>query len=158
MALYDPIFFSVFPPPSEAAIPTPAATPLLGSSGFGESFGSQHLAQPSIEGSAGEQIKWDRAWHAATIYLSLPDEPIKADRDEKTLRDKWIKPVNTETRKALEHILSNASRGFPVVIPNKNDDLLRWYFEEVVVKHYMEQALPGLVQVIQVVFWPEDHT
>ena len=157
MTLHDRIFASVFPPPSEVAIPTPAATPVLGSSGFGESFGSQHTSQTGIEGSAAEQIKWDRAWHTATTYLSLPDEPINADHDEKTLRLRWIKPVYTETHKALEYILSEDSRGLQIRKDNNSDDLLRWYFEEAVLRHYLEHALPGLKQVMQAALWPQDR-
>lgn len=29
------------------------------------------------------------------------------------------------------------------------DDLLRWYFEEVVLEHYVKHVLPSLVQVSQ---------
>ena len=157
MTLHDRIFASVFPPPSEVAIPTPAATPVLGSSGFGESFGTQHASQTGIESSAVEQINWDRAWHTATTYLSLPDEPINTDHDESTLRARWIKPVYTETHKALEYVLSEDSRGRQIRKANDCDDLLRWYFEEVVLKHYTEHALPGLIQVIRAALWPRDH-
>ena len=157
MTLHDRIFASVFPPPSEVAIPTPAATPVLGSSGFGESFGSQNNSQTGIESSAAEQIKWDRAWHTATTYLSLPDEPIDADHDDRTLRARWIKPVHTETHKALEYVLSDDSRGIQIRKANDSDDLLRWYFEEVVLKHYIEHALPGLIQVIRAALWPQDR-
>lgn len=151
MATLDKIFDSVFPPPSDVDIPTPSATPVLGSSGFGESFGSLHVSQPGSESSAAEQIKWDRAWHIATTYLTLPAEPIRADQDETTLKGKWIKPVSHDIRKALEYVLSEHSRGYQIRKASGKDDLLRWYFEEVVLGHYLEHALPGLVKVI-----PED--
>ena len=157
MTLHDRIFSSVFPAPSEVAIPTPAATPVLGSSGFGESFGSLLTSQTGIEGSAAEQIKWDRAWHTATTYLSLPDEPIDAEQDEETLRSKWVKPVYTETKKALDYILSEDSHGHQIRKASNSDDLLRWYFEDVVLKHYVKHALPRLVQVTRAVLWPRDQ-
>ena len=90
-------------------------------------------------------------------YLSLPDEPINTDHDESTLRARWIKPVYTETHKALEYVLSEDSRGRQIRKANDCDDLLRWYFEEVVLKHYTEHALPGLIQVIRAALWPRDH-
>ena len=150
MALHDRVFASVFPPPSEVDVPTPAATPVLGSSGFGESFGSQYLSQSPVENSAAEQIKWDRAWHTATSYLTLPSEPINADQDEKTLKDKWIKSVSPETQRALAYILSEDSRARQIRKTSDSDDLLRWYFEDVVLEHYMQYALPGLIKVTPV--------
>lgn len=147
MALHDRIFASVFPPPSEVDVPTPTATPVLGSSGFGEAFGSQHLLQLPIENSAAEQIKWDRAWHTATSYLTLPSEPINADQDEKTLRVKWIKPISPEIERALAYILSEDSRGRQIRKANNSDDLLRWYFEGVVLEHWIQHALPRLIKV-----------
>ncbi len=148
-ALHDRIFASVFPPPSEVDIPTPTATPILGSSGFGEAFGSQHASasQPNTETGAAEQIKWDRAWHIATTFLLLRDEPIYAEQDEETLKGRWIKPADSETQKALAYLLSETSHGRQIRSDSDTDDLLRWYFEEVVLKHYVKHVLPSLVQV-----------
>lgn len=148
-ALHERIFASVFPPPSEVDIPTPTATPILGSSGFGEPFGSQHTnaSQPGTETGAAEQIKWDRAWHTATTFLSLRDEPIRAEQDEETLKGRWIKPAEPQTQKALEYLLSDNSRGRQIRRDSKTDDLLQWYFEEVVLEHYVKHVLPSLVQV-----------
>ena len=148
--LHDHIFASVFPPPSEVNVPTPTATPILGSSGFGEPFGSQHTyaSQPGTETGAAEQIKWDRAWHTATTFLSLRDEPINSEQDEETLKGRWIKPAEPETSKALAYLLSESSRGRQIRTESNSDDLLRWYFEEVVLEHYVKHVLPGLIQVI----------
>lgn len=148
-ALHDRIFASVFPPPSEVDVPTPTATPILGSSGFGEPFGSQHTnaSQPDTETGAAEQIKWDRAWHTATTFLALRDEPIPAEQDEETLKSRWIKPAEPETQKALAYILSESSRGRQIRRESNTDDLLRWYLEEVVLEHYVKHVLPILTQV-----------
>ena len=148
--LNDRIFASVFPPPSEVDVPTPTATPILSSSGFGEPFGSQHInvSQPSTETGAAEQIKWDRAWHTATTFLSLRDEPIHAEQDEEILKDRWIKPAKPETQKALAYLLSESSLGRQIRRESNIDDLLRWYFEEVVLEHYIKHVLPSLIQVI----------
>ncbi len=145
MALHDRIFASVFPAPSEVDVPTPANTPVLSSSAFGEPFGSPSLSQPAVESGAAEQIKWDRAWHTVTTFLTLPNESIQTDRDEKTLKGKWIKICSSETQRALQYVVSDGSRGRQ--LRKDNDDLLRWYFEEVVVGHYMEYMLPGFIKV-----------
>ena len=149
-ALQDRIFASVFPPPSEVEIPTPTVTPILGSSAFGEPFGSQHTnaSQSGTETGAAEQIKWDRAWHTATTFLSLRDEPIYTEQDEETLKSRWIKHADPETQKALEYLLSESSRGRQIRRGSDTDDLLRWYFEEVVLEHYVKHVLPGLIQVL----------
>ena len=149
-ALQDRIFASVFPPPSEVEIPTPTATPILGSSAFGEPFGSQHInaSQPGTETGAAEQIKWDRAWHTATTFLSLRDEPIYTEQDEETLKSRWIKPADPEIDRTLAYLLSESSRGRQIRRESDADDLLRWYFEEVVLEHYVKHVLPGLIQVL----------
>ena len=149
-ALHDRIFASVFPPPSEVNVPTPTATPILRSSGFGEPFDSQHTdaSQPGAETGAAEQIKWDRAWHTATTFLSLRDEPINAEQDEETLKSRWIKPAEPDTQKGLAYILSEGSRGRQIRTASNTDDLLRWYFEEVVLEHYVKHVLPHLILVI----------
>lgn len=144
-ALHDRIFASVFPPPSDIEAPTPAATPVLGSSTFGEPFGSPNPPQAGFESSAAEQIKWDRAWHTATTYLSLPNETINTQQDENVLRGKWIKPCQSQTQYALRYIVSEESQRYQ--LRKTQDDLLRWYFEEVVLRHYMQYVLPGLVKV-----------
>ncbi|CAF9903151.1 MAG: hypothetical protein ALECFALPRED_000148 [Alectoria fallacina] len=150
-ALHDQIFASVFPPPSEVDIPTPTATPILGSSGPGEPFGSQqtNISQPSFETGAAEQIKWDRAWHTATTFLSLRGEPIDAEQDEETLKGRWIKPAEPETQRALSYLLSESSSGRLIRRESNTDDLLRWYFEEVVLEHYVKHVLPSLVQILR---------
>jgi len=149
MALHDRIFAAVFPAPTEVDVPTPATTPALGSSAFGEPFGSPSLSQPGVESGAAEQIRWDRAWHTVTTFLTLPNVSIQTDQDEKTLKEKWIKPCSSQTQKAIQYVVSADSRGRQ--LRKDKDDLLRWYFEEVVLGHYVEFMLPGLVKVCQLI-------
>lgn len=145
MALHDRIFASVFPAPSDVDVPTPVTTPALGSSAFGEAFGSPSRSQPAVETGAAEQIKWDRAWHTVTTFLTLPNEPIRTDRDEKTLRGKWTKTCSSQMLGAIQYVVSESSRGRQ--LRKEKDDLLRWYFEEVVLGHYVEYMLPGFIKV-----------
>ena len=145
MASFDKIFSSVFPVSSEVDVPTPAATPVLGSSDFGEAFASPNPSQASAESGAAEQVKWDRAWHAATTFLALPNEPIKTDQDENTLKGKWIKPCLPQTQRAMQYVLSEESWGRQ--LRKGTDDLLRWYFEDVVLGHYIEHVYPDLNKV-----------
>ena len=145
---HDRIFAAVFPPPSDVEVPTPTATPVLGSSGFGEPFGGLHPSQKVHESSAAEQIKWDRAWHTATMFLALPAQPVKASQNGDHLEEKWMREASGEVCKALDYVLSENSRGRQIRKDSGKDDLLRWYFEEVVLEHYQQHAQPYLVKVL----------
>lgn len=147
MSSYDKIFASVFPAASEVDIPTPAATPVLGSSAFGEPFGSPTPSQGSAEFGATEQVRWDRAWHTATAFLALPNKPVDTDDDEQTLNRKWIKPCPSQTQKAIQYVLSDHSWGRQ--LREGKDDLLRWYFEDVIVGHYVGHVFPDLSKVFR---------
>ncbi|KAL9099002.1 MAG: hypothetical protein Q9163_005438 [Psora crenata] len=152
MAVADRIFAAVFPPSSDIPIPTPAATPVLGSSSFGDAVASPQPyhkvpSDPSTDGAA-EQIKLNRSWHTATTFLSLPDQPINASEGEETVKRRFLKPCDPETSKALEYILSDTSKGRQLSKIQGGYDLLRWYFEEVVLEHYVKHMLPLLVSVL----------
>ncbi|KAL8825959.1 MAG: hypothetical protein Q9191_004088 [Dirinaria sp. TL-2023a] len=154
MSLHDRIFSAVFPPSADVVIPTPTATPVLGSTGFSESFGGPAGPDTGTESVAAEQIKWDRAWHAATAFLSVANEPITAahaSQDERSLRAKWIKPFNAETEDAVFYLLSEDSRGRQLRKYSTRDDLLEWYYEELVEDIENESALVQIFQTLQVV-------
>ena len=150
MAAYERVFSAVFPPPSDVDHPTPTATPVVGSGGFEDSFGSTAQPESTPVTGAAEQIKWDRAWHTATTYLSLPKEEltaVHAKQSEENLKGKWIKPYPTEVSKAVAYVVSHDSYGYQLRRRWKKDDLLQWYFEEVGTRHYLEYVRPGLVKV-----------
>lgn len=150
MALYDKIFAAVFPPSADVVTPTPTATPVLGSTAFGESFGDPSLADAGYESAAAEQIRWDRAWHTATAYLSLANEPITTadvSQDGASLRAKWIKPFTSEVSNAVSYLLSEDSPGRVLRKDSGRDDLLQWYYEEVSSRHFVIHVLPGLIEV-----------
>lgn len=151
MSLHDRIFSAVFPPSADVVIPTPTATPVLGSTESGESFGGLVAPDTGSESSAAEQIRWDRAWHTATTYLSIANEPITAayaSHDEGSLRGKWIKPFTAEIENAIFYLISEDSRGRQLRKHSVRDDLLQWYYEEVGSRHYVDYVLPGLTRVI----------
>ena len=160
MALHDDIFAAVFPPSADVVIPTPTATPVLGSSAFGEPFGGPISLDTGIESSAAEQIRWDRAWHTATTYLYLPNEPLTAahaSQDEAALKSKWIKPFTAEAANAVSYLLSEDSRGRQLRRHSSKDNLLQWYYEEVCSRHYVDYVLPDLIKVIGLRFIYLDH-
>ena len=150
MAAYERIFAAVFPPSADALVPTPAATPVLGSSGLGESFGGPVApVVAEAESSAEEQIRWDRAWHTATTYLSLPNELLTithTKQSEEALKAQWLKPFTAETANAVAYLVSIDSRGYQLRKGIK-DNLLQWYYEEVCSRHYIDYVRPTLIKV-----------
>ena len=150
MDLSDRIFLSVFPPSADIVIPTPTVTPLLGSTGFGETFGGPTIPDSAPENAGAEQIRWDRAWHTATSYLSLPDIAIDAahaSQEEASLRARWIKPYTTVISNAVSYLLSEDSPGRQLRKDSMRDDLLQWYNEEVISRHFVSFVLPELQKV-----------
>ncbi|KAL9610999.1 MAG: hypothetical protein Q9167_004344 [Letrouitia subvulpina] len=129
------IFAAVFAPSTVASIPTPAATPDLGSAEF---------ENPGTESGAPEQIQWDRAWHTATTFLSLPKEPTPTLLDEEgveLLNGKWFKRCNAEIIRAIRYLVARESPGYRLRRYQKQDDLLQWYFEEAGQRHFMAYSI-----------------
>ena len=150
MAAYERIFAAVFPPSADAIVPTPAATPILGSTGLSPSFEGIAFPEPEPQNSAEEQIKWDRSWHTATSFLSLPNELITiahAKQSEDALKAWWLKPFRAETANAVSYIVSDESQGRRLRKGSLKDNLLQWYFEEVVCRHYVDYVLPTVTKV-----------
>lgn len=141
------IFDAVFPPPSDVEIPTPAATPVLGSSTFEPSANSPKLTQESAQTVATEQIIWDQCWRTATSFLSLPDRPIIVDQDGDALLKEWIKPYTAEVHKALEYLVPGMLTGLLHPDSSSRGDLLAWYFESAVLAHYSKHVFPSLIEV-----------
>ena len=134
------MFNAVFPTLTNTSILTPSVTPLLGSSEFAFIPGFND-AEPAFdyEDSAAEQIRWDRAWHTATAFLSLPNEPITtahADQNGRALKTKWIKQFSPEVRRATLYLISEQSQGHRLRAGKIEDDLFAWYSQEVG-RHYI---------------------
>ena len=147
------IFSSVFPAPSDIELPTPNVTPLIPSSStFDDPTPSPSKGQKTGEhagGGAAEQIKWDRAWHTATTFLSLLPEPISPVEGEEKAKKRWCKNADTETKKAFEYLLHANSKGRRLreAKGERSEDLLRWYLEVQVVGHFLLYMKPLLCNI-----------
>ena len=151
MTAVDRVFAAVFPPLSEYNIPTPAATPVLGSAGFEGSAEAHITIDWDLKDTAAEQVQWERAWHTATIFLSLPNEQLPAinDRnDHSRLHGKWWKRCTPEVAAALKYLLSPDSPGARLRKGQKQHDLLQWYFEEAGLRHFIHHVRPRILQVV----------
>ncbi|KAL8715839.1 MAG: hypothetical protein Q9220_000506 [cf. Caloplaca sp. 1 TL-2023] len=148
---YDRIFAAVFPPPSESSVPTPAATPVLGGDGFESSPAAKHVVDLNPKDSAAEQVQWERSWHTATTFLSLPNKPLPPLSDRHVtglLHGTWWKPHTPEIEAAIRYLVSPQSRGVHLRRHEKTHDILQWYFEEAGLRHFVQYVLPQILQAL----------
>lgn len=147
------IFDSVFPSSKlKDLAPTPAATPVLGSTEPGQAFGghcdqSFSSAEPPVSSEPiPEQVVWDRHWHTATAFLTFPDKALIADEDAedlKLLRSRFSKPKR-DVSEALAYLASPKLRHMKNSGPEFN--LNAWYINEVR-RHFLAFVKPVLTQV-----------
>lgn len=147
MTACDRIFAAVFPPPSEASLPTPKATPVLGSGGF-EGSEVQSAIDWDPQDSAAEVIVWERAWHTATAFLSLPNQEFPKDRN--CLQGTWWKECTPEVSAAIKYLVAPDSQGAQIRRYQPESDLLHWYFEEAGLRHFIQYVRPLILQVISI--------
>ena len=128
------MFDDVFPSFKDACAPTPSVTPLLGSTSFGTPFGGDfHDTKGSADDSAPEALRWDRAWHTATTFLSLPRETVSPEQALRKGFDerRWIKEPSPETRNAIAYVLSHEWDAPGAQVKAERSSLLEWYLLEV---------------------------
>ncbi|KAK2766254.1 hypothetical protein FQN54_007771 [Arachnomyces sp. PD_36] len=165
------IFDSVFAPaPLENISPTPVATPVLGSNTApGQPFGGFGAGASATEDPVPEQVTWDRAWHTATSFLSLPIEGYKGideilvgvnldsaldfapdgeDEDHGLLK-RWAKdsPPSQEVYDALFYVVSPSSRGQIARAKSNAHDLKEWYMNETR-RHFLACFAPVLFKAL----------
>ncbi|KAL8675090.1 MAG: hypothetical protein Q9168_000461 [Polycauliona sp. 1 TL-2023] len=151
MAAVDRIFAAVFPPLNEYSIPTPAATPVLASAGFAGSAEVEPTIDWDLKDTAAEQLQWERAWHTATTFLSLPNEQFPAINDRNDLNrlhGKWWKRCTPEIVAALKYVVSPDSPGLRQRKGQTQHDLLHWYFEEAGLRHFIQHVRPKILQLL----------
>ncbi|KAL8948913.1 MAG: hypothetical protein Q9222_004940 [Ikaeria aurantiellina] len=151
MTTYDRIFAAVFPPPSETSVPTPAATPVLGGDGFEGLPEAKFTVDLNPRDSAAEQVQWERSWHTATTFLSLPNTrlpPIHDRHKSGQLHGPWWKPHTPEVEASFRYLVSPQSRGAQLRRHQKAHDILQWYFEEAGLRHFVQYVLPQVLQAL----------
>ncbi|MCJ1430711.1 hypothetical protein MMC27_000061 [Xylographa pallens] len=150
MASRKRVYRAVFPSPSQASIPTPSSTPQLGSAAFAGSSFSLPDVNPSQD-VATQRIRWERSWHSATAFLSLPHLPIPVSNiiqnRTSSLSGEWIKVLTPEVSLSISYLVSEQSEGQRLRKSKKEDDLLEWYAQEVG-RHYTRFQLPPLLEIL----------
>jgi anaphase-promoting complex subunit 2 len=148
------VFDSVFPSSRlKDLAPTPSATPVLGQTEFGQSFGgplSSPFSQSSIEASEGypEQIVWDRAWHSATSFLTLPGRDFVGQTLQRDL-DAFTAHYNKPPKDVTESIRYVASKQYADRAQEQNrkhESIVEWYTDHVR-GHFLAYSKPSLLRV-----------
>lgn len=125
------VFASVFPVPSLShTTPTPVATPDLGHTAPGTSFGSPYLANAS--GAQHGAVKRNLAWSAATRFLSLPSNIEESRRSPRR---------GTDVEEALNYLLVGEGQSH-----DGEEGLVDWYTNEVRI-HFATFVKPNLTEL-----------
>ena len=145
------IFRAVFPSSTKATALTPSATPQLGSAPFGggSSFAYPDPEHLDVEDRATERIRWERAWHSATAFLSLRHAPVytrDSVQDDESIRRQYFKSCSLEVSSSLRYLVSERARGGRLLASSQENDLVDWYSQEVG-QHYIQYQLPQLHEV-----------
>ncbi|OAX82748.1 hypothetical protein ACJ72_02902 [Emergomyces africanus] len=157
------VFDSVFPPaPLSSISPTPVSSPAHSFTGAGESVGSGHnqpsAPRPSEPENVPEQVTWDRAWHTATTFLSIPNEGFRnngnGDNDEtcdaETLLRRWAKgPPPQVVSDSLYYVGADSSPGKALRQGSKESDVKKWYMSEMR-RHFLTNFRDFLVSRLKI--------
>ncbi|KAK2807290.1 hypothetical protein FQN50_005444 [Emmonsiellopsis sp. PD_5] len=136
------VFDSIFPPaPLSNISPTPISSPVQSFSGVGEPSGSTQQSPHRAwdQEIVPEQVTWDRAWHTATAFLSIPNGRFRINgvndnddaRDDETLLRRWAKnPPSQAVSESLFYVGADTSPGRQLRDGLKENDLKEWYMSE----------------------------
>lgn len=148
------VFDSVFPATRlKDLAPTPAATPILGSAEFGQTPRDPAISSPPhgpLETSDAypEQVIWDRAWHSATSFLTLPTQDFVVQRQQQDLdafAAHYAKPsknVVQSIRYVTSRQMEEPARGQK----SERESIVEWYSDHVRM-HFLTHSKPSLLRV-----------
>ncbi|KAI9810823.1 MAG: hypothetical protein M1827_006030 [Pycnora praestabilis] len=148
------VFSSVFPTSSLVlTVPTPVATPNLSFVAPGQSFGgsqgqTNEDASDTVPDYVSEKIKWSRAWHTATTFLSIPNDLFELGSyysSAANLDGKWRKFASTEDSRAIHYIINSRASHGGGDKDEEEDPLVGWYSNEVR-RHYLANVAPGILE------------
>lgn len=147
------VFESVFPSSRlKDLTPTPSATPLLGQAEFGPKVGDAAISSFSsspVEATETypEQVIWDRAWHAATSFLTLPGRDFVQKRQADI--DAFAARFNRPAKNAMEsirYVISNQKSERGQEQKGGRPSVLEWYTDHVR-GHYLAHSRAPLLRV-----------
>lgn len=131
------VFASVFPVPSLShTTPTPVATPDLGHTAPGSSFGGPFIGNAG--GAQHRAVKRTQAWSTATRFLSLPNNPGSGTRRSQRSAD---------VEGALYYLLVGEGKS-----EEGEKGLLEWYTNEARL-HFASFVKPALKELWEKVLY-----
>ncbi|KGM92119.1 uncharacterized protein PADG_11654 [Paracoccidioides brasiliensis Pb18] len=156
------VFDSVFPPaPLNNVSPTPASSPVQRFTQVESFSSSQQQAKTPLRTNepenVPEQVTWDRSWHTATTFLSIPNEGFMNDEygdndesNEEELLRRWAKDrPSQEISDSLFYVWADSSPGKALREGSKDDDLGEWYKGEMR-RHFLANFRDFLVRKLRV--------
>lgn len=150
MAERKRVFDSVFPSSRlKDLAPTPAATPVLAQTEFGQSFGSPAsltISHSPIEASEAypEQVIWDRAWHSATCFLTLPRKDFVTHSQPQDL-DAFAAHYNKVSKSLSQSIRYVVSKQ-AAEQKTERESIRDWYTDHVR-EHFLAYSKSSLLRV-----------
>ncbi|KAJ9647131.1 hypothetical protein H2199_002117 [Coniosporium tulheliwenetii] len=130
------VFSSVFPVSAHHTTPTPLATPDLGFTTEGQSFGGVDITSPLLSSRpVAQEIKQNQAWSVATRYLSLARAPF-SQISQWNLKQAPTRDISD----ALRYLL--AGEGAQAA-GDEGQSLLDWYVNEIR-GHYLACVQPSI--------------
>jgi anaphase-promoting complex subunit 2 len=149
------VFDSVFPSSRlKGLAPTPSATPVLGQTEFGQSFGGPDrfsFSSSPVEASDAypEQVIWDRAWHTATSFLTLPGlDFLQLAREQLDSFAARYSKVSKNTLESIQYVASKRAEQSPGQKSDR-ENLMDWYSDHVQ-RHFLAYSKPSILQVSSV--------
>lgn len=134
------VFASVFPVPSLShTTPTPIATPDLGFSAPGQSFGSPFVSNASGQHRA---VRRNLAWSTATRLLSLP----KANASGNSSFDASFVAQRAQRSADVEEALQYLLVGEGKCEDGREESLVDWYMNETRI-HFASFVRPALAEL-----------
>ncbi|KAI9882483.1 MAG: hypothetical protein M1823_005772 [Watsoniomyces obsoletus] len=149
------IFSAVFPQSIHASSqPTPEATPGTQFTAPGQAFGGHDDAAPGSfdvppTDPVAQQIRWERAWHAATSFLRVPNAlaPFPGIQDARTLEREWIEYHPLSSPEGITELLHLDITRVGQKDSLANHALVEWYMNEVR-RHFVEFGTQRLQSVL----------
>ena len=150
------VFDAVFPTSAYTTSATPAATPLVGTGAFGDSFASTQEDKSFQSNPAAETIRWERAWHVVTDFLALPKDirrPSHAEGNNTFLSTRnftsafpsWFKPWTANTSHAVAYVIMHGSAAISSPAA-RHQNVFEWYLHEAG-QHYLDYEYPKISKV-----------
>ena len=159
MAGRKKVFDSVFP---SSCLRDLAPTPVLSQTEFGQSVGGPIFSPtsrsaPEALNTYPEQVIWDRAWHAATSFLALPERDFVEQRDRRDL-DAFAARYNKVPRDAIEsirYVILKHQEERAREQKTEHENLVEWYTNHVR-GHFLAHSKAPLLRVspTQMSSWP----